>query len=107
VRLDAVPILVPTEKAVSIGVIVTELVTNAFKYAYPDGGSGEIRVLLRNVGSKVNLRVEDDGVGWQGEGLARGTGVGTRIVNALARGLRSTVEYSAGTGCCVSLEFEV
>jgi two-component sensor histidine kinase len=107
VRLDAVPIRAPTEKAVSIGVIVTELVTNAFKYAYPDGGRGDIRVVLRTTGQNVELRVEDDGIGWQEKGPVQGTGVGSRIVTALARGLGSTVEYRAGAGCCVSLEFAV
>ena len=99
----------PTDKAVSIGVMVTELVTNAFKYAYPGSSGGEIRVRFREVGSgKVNLTVEDDGVGWKGEGPIKGTGVGTRIVNALARGLGTSVIYStAGAGCSVSLEFDI
>jgi two-component sensor histidine kinase len=109
VRLTAEPTDVPTDKAVSIGVVVTELVTNAFKYAYPSKKGGEIRVLLRKINSgKVNLTVEDDGIGWQGEGPAKGTGVGSRIVNAMARGLGSQVTYSdASAGCQVSLEFDV
>ena len=109
VRLAAERADVPTDKAVSIGVVVTELVTNAFKYAYPNKTGGEIRVAFRHAGpGKVNLSVEDDGVGWNGEGPAKGTGVGTRIVNALARGLGSSVTYTAAAGgCSVSLEFEV
>lgn len=109
VRLAAEPTHVPTDKAVSIGVIVTELVTNAFKYAYPGDRGGEIRVLLRKIAAKkINLSVEDDGIGWQGDGPIKGTGVGSRIVNALARGLGSAVVFAPGAaGCRVSLEFEV
>lgn len=107
VRLAAESVRVPTDKAVSIGVVVTELVTNAFKYAYP-AASGEIRVRFNEVADgRVALRVEDDGVGWRGEGPPKGTGMGSRIVAAMARGLGSTVDYPERAGCCVSLEFEV
>jgi len=109
VHLSAEPITVPTDKAVSIGVVVTELVTNAFKYAYPGNSGGDIRVQFHKTNAgKAKLTVEDDGIGWQGEGPAKGTGVGSRIVNALARGLGSSVSYAvAAGGCRVSLEFEV
>ncbi|MDC7786162.1 histidine kinase dimerization/phosphoacceptor domain -containing protein [Rhodoplanes sp. TEM] len=110
--LSAAPVRVPTDKAVSIGVVVTELVTNAFKYAYPADRGGEIRVRFERSGDgRVALRVEDDGIGWRGEGPTKGTGMGSRIVAAMARGLGSEVAYPAPagprSGCCVSLEFEV
>jgi two-component sensor histidine kinase len=106
-QLNAEPIVVATDKAVSIGVIVTELVTNAFKYAYPPGTGGEIRVSLRKLETdRMRLTVEDDGVGWSGQGAIRGTGVGTRIINTLAKGLGSGVIYgNSGAGCEATLEF--
>jgi two-component sensor histidine kinase len=108
VRVRAEAINVPTEKAISIGVIVTELVTNAFKYAYPQAGTGEIRVnFTKTPTGKANLTVEDDGVGWDGAGVPKGTGLGSRIVTAMARGLGCAVAYGPDAGCRVSLEFEV
>lgn len=95
--LDAAPgVSLPTDRAVSVGVIVTELVTNAFKYAYVDGMQGEVRVELhREPGAPGALRlaVEDEGVGWTGEGPVRGTGLGTRIVRGMAANLGASVNY--------------
>ncbi len=109
VRLIADRADIPTNKAVSVGVIVTELVTNAIKYAYPGKQHGEIRVLLERLAAgNIKLTVEDDGVGWRGEGPIQGTGMGSRIIAAMARGLGSPVVYgSAAAGCRVQLEFPV
>ncbi|WP_020176809.1 histidine kinase dimerization/phosphoacceptor domain -containing protein [Methyloferula stellata] len=108
VRFTADPITVQTDKAIWIGIVITELVTNAFKYAYPEMEPGEIRVQFREVGPRrVHLSVEDDGIGWKGEGPAKGTGLGSRIVSTTARSLGSSVAYEGTGGCRVSLEFEL
>lgn len=89
------PLHVPTDRAVSLGVIVTELVTNAFKYAYGDAG-GEVRVgFTRLDAENALLFVEDDGIGWRGEGPVRGTGLGSKIISAMAASLGARLEYAA------------
>jgi two-component sensor histidine kinase len=93
-RLIADPIRMATDRAVSLGVIVTELVTNACKYAYPPETSGEVRVALRNDGDdRFLLAVEDDGCGMTENVPARGTGLGTRLIKAMAQSLQAVVEY--------------
>lgn len=90
-RLD--PIAIKTDRAVSLGIVVGELVTNAFKYAYPEGTSGEIRVSAILEGGHVTVAVEDDGVGWTGDGPIRGTGLGSKILTAMCRTLDATIDW--------------
>ena len=83
--LQADPCEVDPDKAVAVGVVVTELVLNAVKYAYPNG-KGPIRVKLSNApGSRVHLSVEDDGVGRGPVEPGRSPeGLGRMIVKAMA-----------------------
>jgi two-component sensor histidine kinase len=83
-----------SDRAVSVGMIVTELLTNAIKYAYPEGGEGEVRVALQQQGGeRVLLSVEDDGIGWTQNDAPKGTGLGSRIVKSMAATLGSAVQY--------------
>ena len=92
--LESDPVSISPDKAVSLGVVVTELVTNAFKYAYEDNALGEIRVRLRRTGAdSATLHVEDDGPGWDGNGQPKGTGLGSKIIKAMATNLGTAIRY--------------
>jgi len=66
-------------------------VMNAVKYAYPDG-SGPIHVALKPEGDELLLSITDDGVGLNAATDPRGTGMGQRIVTAMASKLEADVE---------------
>jgi two-component sensor histidine kinase len=89
--LKAEPIEIDPDRAVAIGIIANELVMNAVKYAYPDG-AGPIHVDLRSDGDDIVLSISDDGVGANGKSDPRSTGMGQRIVSAMATKLETTAE---------------
>jgi two-component sensor histidine kinase len=96
-RYELDPVRLKTDAGINLGIVATELVTNAFKYAYP-GGGGEIRVRLKNLPeAMIELAVEDDGVGRSETIAAGGTGLGSRIVTAMASNLGGDFEYAART----------
>ena len=91
--LAAQPLSLATDKAVAVGIIVSELVSNACKYAYPGKPAGEVRVALRRDHEQFELQVEDDGVGLPASGKAQGTGLGSKLIASMATTLRSTIAY--------------
>ncbi len=101
IRLTTEAVKLDTDKAVSLGVVVAELVTNACKYAYADGEKGEVRVSLskhppESVEGGLQLVVEDDGRGIVDGDAPKGTGLGQKVIAAMARSLNSSVEFDLG-----------
>ena len=94
-KLAAEPVRLAADRAMSLGVIVTELVTNACKYAYP-AGAGEVRVKLAREGDdRFTLAVEDDGCGMKVGAAPRGTGLGAKLIRAMAQSLQAAIEYDS------------
>jgi two-component system, sensor histidine kinase PdtaS len=102
VNVEADDVLLPTEQAVPIGLIVNELVTNALKHAFPDDRSGKVRIVLKR-GSSLHLLVEDNGVGCP---LHKNERLGSRLTRLLAEQLGTKLAWEeASPGCRVRIEF--
>src|ERR1700722_8765905 len=103
--LKADPIEIDPDRAVAIGIIVNELIMNAVKYAYPDG-AGPIHVVLQAQDDDLLLSIADDGVGLNVKIDPRSTGMGQRIVSAMASKLEARVERDpAHAGTRIVLRF--
>lgn len=93
VRLATEPVEVSPDTAVSVGVIVNELVSNAAKYAFAEGGSGTIDIALARAGETgYAITVSDDGAGMGQSAKPSGSGLGMKIVDAMTRGLGAELE---------------
>ncbi len=86
-----------SSEAVSLGLIVTELVINALKHGFPSGEKGEILVKYETQNSGWQLSVSDNGSGpKEAAGEPSHMGLGTSIVEALAHQLNGVVDKSSG-----------
>jgi two-component sensor histidine kinase len=93
-------VLAPSDRAVSVALVLIELVTNAAKHGYANRVPGPIRVRLERVPDGcLRLSVTDDGQGLPaGFALERSQGLGTRIILALAERLGGHVQANGRDG---------
>jgi len=90
IRVEPAAVDVPAEDATAVGIIVSELVGNAFKYAYAPGAPGHVRIALRALPhGGYWLEVSDRGRGMVRGQPSRGTGIGSQLVAIMARRMRA------------------
>lgn len=94
------------DTAVPLGLIVNEILTNALKYAFPDGRKGKIEIqLAQKDDHNLRLRIADDGVGKSG--ATKGTGFGSQLVALLTRQLDGQLHEEVQGGTAVWLDFKM
>lgn len=104
--VKAIPIRLPADKALTTGLVVNELVTNAFKYAFTDDRHGAVQVVLTRSNDTLELSVVDNG---RGVAEDRKTGLGTRLVTVLAAQLGGSAEWASvpDGGCRARVQFPI
>jgi two-component sensor histidine kinase len=96
-------LVVPYEKAVPLGLIVNELVTNSLKHAFT-GNKGKVEVVLRKIDGSAELSVADDGKGMNP--ASQRDGKGFKLVSALSKQIDASVEHvPLEKGTCYRLQF--
>jgi two-component sensor histidine kinase len=81
------------------------LVSNALKYAYPSGQSGDVRIEIHAHHGLVDLMVRDEGIGFSPGKPSTQTGVGLQIVQALAEQLSGNIVWENGHGVSATVTF--
>ena len=105
INLTAEPIVVPTDLASGLGLLVAELVTNSFKYAYQAGEHGPVAVGFRAFGNGWRLEVSDEGRGLpENFDIDQSKGFGMQVVKAFVRRLNAKMTVTSRPGRTV---FEV
>jgi two-component sensor histidine kinase len=108
-KLDVKPTLLNIDTAISMGLIVNELLTNAFKYAFPNNMTGVIEVSLYESSDPHNLHlvIRDNGIGIPKNVDFNGTtSLGLRLVRILAQQLRATLDLSCSVGASFHFTFQ-
>lgn len=109
--VDIENIWLGVDTAIPCGLIINELVSNAMKYAFPNGHSGKISVkvvLLDQTAEQNNylLEVQDNGIGFPEHiDFRRTESLGMQLVNILARQLRGSVELTVESGTRFAIHF--
>ena len=107
VDIDAVPVALGIDAAIPCGQILNELLTNAFKYAFPEGRSGCVSILIRQAqDGEILLRVSDNGVGLPtGFDEMRSDSLGMNIVRMLAAQLGGSLAFERSSGFSCEIRF--
>lgn len=105
-NLVAEPLLLAPHQTTPLGLIVAEGVTNAFKHAFGAEGDGQITVQVRLANpDEILLEIRDDGEGYRTVASSTETGLGSRLIEALAHQLGGTIALSNEGGAAFRLTF--
>jgi two-component sensor histidine kinase len=107
-NLDIVDVALNIDTAIPCGLIITELVSNAFKHAFPGPRPGEVTVSFRTEQQgSYRLAVRDNGIGLAPSFDPRQTrSLGLQLVTSLAGQLRGTLAVSSEAGSAFTIQFQ-
>jgi two-component sensor histidine kinase len=106
-EVDVDDVWLDADKAVPLGLLITEVVSNSLIHAFPSGEKGTVRVELREAEmDRLALTVSDDGIGFSESDLDRRKSIGLQLVRRLAKQLRGTIEFQPNDGTTVKMVFQ-
>jgi len=108
IEISSVDLDLPIDKALPLGIIVNELISNSIKHAFYEVEHGEIKVTLYRVDQShlYRLRVQDNGGGCSPESLESDGGLGLTLIQQLAMQIGGTADFDTKGGFTGIIEFQ-
>jgi two-component sensor histidine kinase len=104
ITIDVEPIILTPDQITPVGLIVSEVLTNAFKHAFAEGERGALLVQGRVVGAEVEILVRDDGAGKAAD-KGGGEGLGSTLIRTLTQQIGGSSSFSLDNGAEFRLRF--
>jgi two-component sensor histidine kinase len=106
-NFDLEQIFAITDKAIPIALIVNELITNSFKYAFEQKKEGIIAIKLKEMEGEIHLIVSDNGPGLPDNlNLLKSDSLGYKLLNIFVRQIKGSYEYENNQGLSIKIKFK-
>jgi PAS domain S-box-containing protein len=108
-KIESGNIMIGAKQASPVGLIVNELITNSFKYAFPDNQEGEIKISLQELENQIELEYSDNGIGIpDGLDWKNTKSMGLNLVKILAeRQLSGSINMENNNGAKFTIKFKI
>lgn len=104
-ELDLEEVHININQALPVGLLLNEILNNAFKHAFVGREKGKIDISLKESGAKVRLMVKDNGVGFSEDGNI-GSSLGHTLIQTFIKQLRANLKVDKNSGTSYSIEFK-
>jgi two-component sensor histidine kinase len=107
IQIETPSLSLDMNTAIPFGLILTELLSNALKHAFPSGKEGEIHIAVRpGIPGMLSLEVRDNGVGLpQNITVEEAQSLGLQLVRLLTRQVKGTIDIKRSKGTTVTITF--
>jgi two-component sensor histidine kinase len=107
IDMEVVDLFLPVDQAIPCGLVVNEILSNAFKHAFIGKKGGTIHVTAQRMQGKIRILIEDNGIGIpKSVDISHGTSLGMKLIRSLVLQLQGTLTIdSSGNGSRVEVEF--
>jgi len=107
INLEVENLYLEAENAVRLGLIINELITNSFKYAFPNNSNPEINLHLKREEENIHLSYRDNGIGIPLEkDVSKTKSLGLKLIHTLTRQLDGTLQKSNDSGAVFDFQFK-
>ena len=105
IQLETEPISLHVDKVIACGLIITELISNSFKHAFPNGGNGQVLLRFHTDHSDYVLEISDGGIGMKKPDLSNSRSLGLKLVSALISQLGGSFQLKQQGGTKFTIRF--
>jgi PAS domain S-box-containing protein len=105
VELDLDDVYININQALPVGLMINEILTNAFKYAFRKREKGIIHISLRKEEGYINILISDDGVGVEGD-ISKDKSLGVNLIEIFAEQLEATLDVETKNGVSYDIRFK-